>query len=157
MSEEKMATADDFHVDLVDLGNANDLREVLHHFCESIIDGFDEKVAKEEDPMDAVIEECVKYVGFFAEETQLATIPEHMSQAVLAARLRAKMGDRLPKDPVEDELQIVLMSLSFLAMEFIEILADCCETKAAKEVFNLRHEALLTKWVDIFIKDDLNA
>lgn len=137
----------------VNLGDLEVMQALFDRFFLTVFDATE--IDDEQKASESLMEGSIDLLACFS---QGVIVPDHLQLEVLAKRL---VDTLIPLGLVESDIAqekdpnvVVLIVISTMAEEFLQLLAAVHEEEQTQEVFELRCDALKSKWIHYFLGEE---
>lgn len=138
---------------VVNLGDPRVMQAIMDRFFSSIFHATE--MSNEQQAGESMMQASIELLACFSQEYEGVIVPAHLQVEVLAKRLTDTLiplgtldeSICLEKDPK----MVLLVVISNMAEEFMQILATVHQQEQTQDVFDLRCQALKAKWIQYFL------
>lgn len=142
--------------DTINLGDLEVMQAVFGRFFATIFDATE--MDNEQKASESLMEGSIDLLACFCQEYEGVIVPEHLQLEPLAKRLVDTLVPLSLMDPeIEKEKDphvVILTVISTMAEEFLQVLSTAHEEDQTQEVFDLRCDALRSKWIHYFLGEE---
>lgn len=142
--------------DTINLGDLEVMQAVFGRFFATIFDATE--MDNEQKASESLMEGSIDLLACFSQEYEGVIVPDHLQLEVLAKRL---VDTLVPLELVDGDIAqekdpnvVMLIVISTMAEEFLQLLAAVHEEEQTQEVFELRCDALKSKWIHYFLGEE---
>ncbi len=142
--------------DTINLGDLEVMQAVFSRFFATIFDATE--MENEQKASESLMEGSIDLLACFCQEYEGVIVPDHLQLEVLAKRL---VDTLVPLGLVDGDIAqekdpnvVMLIVISTMAEEFLQLLAAVHEEEQTQEVFELRCDALKSKWIHYFLGEE---
>lgn len=140
----------------VNLGDLEVMQALFDRFFLTVFDATE--IDDEQKASESLMEGSIDLLACFSQEYEGVIVPDHLQLEVLAKRL---VDTLIPLGLVDGDIAqekdpnvVMLIVISTMAEEFLQLLAAVHEEEQTQEVFELRCDALKSKWIHYFLGEE---